>query len=126
MNPTPSIAPWNLALRFGLELAALVGLAAGGWSLFSQPASWFAAIVLPAIGAVVWGVFNVPDDPSRSGGAPVRVPGVIRLVLEVLVLAAGAAGFALAGQIWLAALVVALAVFHYATTLERMRWLLAR
>jgi hypothetical protein len=51
---------------------------------------------------------------------------VIRLVLEVLVLAAGAAGFALAGWTWFAVLVVALVVFHYATTLGRVRWLLAR
>jgi len=126
MSSAPSIAPWKLALRFGLELGALVGLAAGGWSLFSPPASWLAAIALPAMGGVLWGVFNVPGDPSRSGHAPVPVPGVIRLVLELSVLAAGAAGFALAGQTWLAALLVVLTIFHYATTLERTRWLLTR
>ena len=125
-DPVPSIARWNLALRFALEVAALVGLAAGGRSLFEEPGSWIAAVALPLIGAVAWGVFNVPGDPSRSGAAPVPVPGVVRLVLEALVLCAGAAGFALAGRPWVSVVVVALVVLHYATTVERMRWLLAR
>ncbi len=33
--------------------------------------------------AICWGIFNVPDDPARSGQAPVLVPGWFRLLLEI-------------------------------------------
>ena len=126
VNEQPPPAPGGLALRAGLEVAALVGLAAGGWALFDTPAAWFAAIALPVAGAIAWGVFNVPGDPARSGAAPVAVPGVARIGLELLLLVAGAAGLALAGWTWLAVIMVALVVLHYATTQKRLGWLLAR
>lgn len=122
----PSLAPGNLLLRFALEIAALVGLAVGGWSLVDAPLSWLLAAALPLAGIVIWGVFNVPGDPSRSGRAPVSVPGSARLVLEVVVLLAGAAGLAVGGLGWLAVVMTALVALHYATTMARVRWLLAR
>lgn len=39
-------------------------------------------IVLPLLAAAAWGTFNVKDDTSRSGKAPVPVPGWVRLLLE--------------------------------------------
>ena len=35
------------------------------------------------------GVFAVPDDPSRSGSAPIAVPGLARLTLEAAVFGVG-------------------------------------
>ena len=71
--------PANLALRFFLEIAALSGFGAMIWHLFS---GWWRpfllAVVLGGLMAV-WGVFAVPDDPSRSGNAPVPIPGLLRL-----------------------------------------------
>jgi len=75
---------------------------------------------------VAWGVFNVPGDLSRSGAAPVRVPGAVRLALEVVILGAGAAGFAIAGLTWIAVAFAVLVVLHYLASVERLRWLLAR
>ena len=41
-------------------------------------------IQTPIIIAVVWGTFAVPDDPSRSGAAPIVVAGFVRLAIELV------------------------------------------
>jgi hypothetical protein len=123
MNP-PEMAGWNLALRFGLELGALAGLGAAAWHLTSGSIRWIAVIIVPLLAAIIWGVFNVLDDPSRSGKAPVEVAGWIRLSIELLTLGAGAAGFYIAGQRNIAIAFAILVVFHYATTWSRIQWLL--
>ena len=63
---------WNLALRFILELCALAALCVWGWQTYGL----IAAIVTPAAAAGLWGLFAVPDDPSRSGKTVVPVPGL--------------------------------------------------
>jgi hypothetical protein len=120
----PDIAGWNLALRFGLELGALAGLAAGASHHTSGSIRWIAVIVVPLAAAVIWGVFNVLDDPSRSGAAPVEVAGWFRLTIELLILGGGAIGFLIAGQRNIAIVFAVLIVFHYATTWNRIQWLL--
>jgi hypothetical protein len=121
----PDMAGWNLALRFGVELGALVGLGAGGWSL-GGALGGVLAVVLPLVGAVAWGALNVEGDPSRSGRAPVPVPGAVRLAVEAAVFIGGAAGWFAAGYAWVGATVVAAAVLTTAASLPRVSWLLAR
>ncbi|MEX0868361.1 MAG: DUF2568 domain-containing protein [Nitriliruptoraceae bacterium] len=117
----PSMAGWNQALRFVLELSALVGLCALGWTIADAAVRWVFAILLPVAAAVVWATVRVDGDP---GPAPVAVAGWMRLVIEFVVLGSGTAGLALidprAGVIAAAALVV-----HYATTGARVRWMLS-
>jgi hypothetical protein len=114
----------NLALRFALEIAALWGIAVfaaglgAGWMRFV-----YAALAVVAA-ATVWGVFAVPDDPSRSGGAPVPVPGAVRLALELAVLFGGAAAFWLIGRENVALVMAGLVVLHYALWPARIAWLL--
>ena len=75
--------PINLAVRFILELSALLVMGVWGWG---QGEGWFRfllALGVPLIAAVVWGTFAVPNDPSRSGAAPVAVPGILRLAIEL-------------------------------------------
>ena len=122
MNP-PTMAGWNLALRFGLELAALSALAAGAWRLGSGNIRWVAAIAVPLVAAAIWGVFNVLDDPSRSGAAPVEVSGWIRLAIEVLVLGGGVAALVVAGDRNLAIVLAALVSVQYVTSWSRVEWL---
>jgi hypothetical protein len=112
---------WNLTLRFLLELAALFGLGMAGWSLSG---GWWRALVVPLIAAALWGTFAVLDDPSRSGRAPVPVPGAVRLVLELVILFGGAIGFHAAGYTTTAFIVVLLIVASYAFSLDRLGWLL--
>ena len=87
------MTPTNLTLRFLLEVAALVGLGLWGWSLSVGVVALTLATTFPLSAAIAWGTFNVPGDPSRSGNAPVPVPGAVRLVLELAVLATGAAAY---------------------------------
>lgn len=123
-TPPPSMAGWNLALRFGLELAALFGLGLAAWSLTSGVVRWVVVVSVPVVAATAWATFNVVDDPSRSGRAPVEVPGFVRLVIELVVLGAGAIGLGVGGLPVPAVIVAAMTALHYAFSLNRVRWLL--
>jgi hypothetical protein len=121
----PRVPAWQLAIRFALEVGALVAL--GNWAFHAaSPGSlaWLAGLGLPAVAAVAWITFAVPGDPSRSGRAPVPVPGWVRLLLELVVFLGGAAALA-ALQRWtaLAVFVVALLVHHLVTPARHL-WLL--
>ena len=115
----------NLALRFLLEIAALWGFAlwfaqfGSGWTKFAIAAAGVIAL------AAVWSVFAVPDDPSRSGNAPIPVPGTVRLVLELAILFGGAAAFWLVGRDTVAIVVALLIILHYAAWPARIAWLLS-
>jgi len=124
MNP-PVMAGWNLALRFGLEVAAFVGLGAAAWDQTTGATRWIAVIALPVGAMAVWGIFNVLNDPSRSGEAPVEVPGWVRLAIEFLILGAGTVAL---GIVWgrnLGIGVAMLLALHYAASWRRIRWLLS-
>ncbi len=120
------IAAWQLALRFGLEVASLYALGAyvaqrieGGWR---YAAGWGTAAVVAAF----WVTFAVAGDPSRSGSAPVAVPGPVRLALELVVFFGGAAALAARAQWTAFAVFVAVLVVHHAGTTSRIVWLLGR
>ncbi len=122
----PEMSRWNLALRFGLELAALVGLAMAAWESSSGWIRWATVVVVPVTAAAVWGVFNVVGDPSRSGEAPVEVRGPVRLGMELVVLGAGAGGFYLVERPYIAIGFGALIILHYVVSVRRVHWLLDR
>ena len=85
---------------------------------------WAAGLVVAA--AVTWGTFAVPGDPSRSGRAPVPVPGPLRLLLELAFFAAGAWAFYAAGQPAWGIILGAATLVHYGLSYDRIRWLLGR
>jgi hypothetical protein len=118
--------PLNLGLRFLLEMGALVAVGAWGWSLTSGPLRWLAMILIPIVLATAWATFAVPDDKSRSGNAPVPVPGAVRLVLELAVFTFGAWSLIATGRpLWGFAL-AGLVIVHYLLSIERIGWLLGR
>jgi hypothetical protein len=80
-------------------------------------------VVVPVTAAAIWGVFNVLDDPSRSGRAPIEVSGLTRLAIEFLVLGGGVLAVALAGRRDLSLVFVALIAVHYAASTSRLEWL---
>ena len=122
MTDIPKVPGWQLVIRFALEIAAQLALGLWGYQL----AGWPLAIGLPVIAAALWGTFAVVGDPSRSGRAPVKVPGAVRLGIELLVFLGGAA--ALAGlERWpLFGFYLAALLLHHAQTVPRMRWLLTQ
>ena len=119
----PTMAGWNLALRFLLELMALIGLAAAAWRLGSGPERWIAAVAVPVAAAAIWGLFNVLGDPSRSGAAPIEVSGWVRLGLELAILGGGAAAVAYATRPELGVAFALAILCHYLASLDRIEWL---
>ena len=124
MTP-PTMSGWNLALRFLLELAALAGLAASAWKFGTGPGRWSGTIAVPIIAAVIWGTFNVIDDPSRSGAAPVEVAGPVRLTLELSILIVGAVGVGWAISSALGVAMTLGLAGHYLASIERIKWLVS-
>ncbi len=116
--------PYNLAFRFLLEIAALVCIGIWGWN---QSDGWIRYVLapgLPALTGAIWGIFAVPGDPSRSGTAPVPVPGIIRLILELIIflvstLALFDMNYELAGGV-----IGFLILIHYLVSYDRILWLL--
>jgi len=123
MSNPPEMAGWNLALRFVLEMTALGSLGAAGWNLSTGALRWVAMILLPVAAATLWGVFNVLNDPSRSGSAPIEVPGWIRLAVEFLVLGGGAVALGYTAGSIFGISFAALTAVHYAASWKRVQWL---
>jgi len=119
------MADWNLALRFGLEIGALIGLGVAAWQSASGAAQWIAAIAVPLVAAALWGTFNVLNDPSRSGEAPVEVAGWLRLVIELTILGGGAVAIGIVGGPLAGIGFAVLILFHYATSWSRIQWLMS-
>lgn len=124
MNP-PTMAGWNLALRFGLEIGALVGLGTAAWSNSTGATRWVTVIVVPVVAAAVWGIFNVLNDPSRSGEAPVEVAGWVRLAIELMILGGGAFALSITGGRLLGVGFALVVTIHYAASWSRVQWLIS-
>ena len=116
----------NLALRFVLEMGALVAMGRWGWSLRTEWWRYVLALAVPVAAAIAWGTFAVPGDPSRSGGAPVPVPGVVRLLLELAFFGLATWALSSIGARLPALIFGALVVIHYALSSDRLAWLLQR
>jgi len=116
--------PLNLAIRFALEVVAIVAFGIWGYRASNAFPDIILAILLPLLFAVLWGVFAVPNDPSRSGKTVVPTPGLIRLILELLLFGMATwmlfdLGYA---RIWW--IFGAATVIHYASSYDRVAWLL--
>ncbi|MBU1099119.1 MAG: YrdB family protein [Bacteroidetes bacterium] len=113
----------NMALRFILEIAALIAMGYWGWLKGVGVLSYALAFGIPLLAATLWGVFAVPHDPSRSGKAPIPIPGLLRLALELAIFAfATWALFDLGSLItgWMLCIIVTI---HYLVSFERSIWL---
>jgi hypothetical protein len=116
----------NDILRFILELWALVVYGYWGLNQSLGVFNYVLMIGLPVLMAVLWGTFAVPNDPSRSGGAPVPVPGAVRLLLELLILGP-AFWIMFSGELFYLGLIYGvLVIIHYIIARERIKWLLSQ
>ncbi|MEM9326895.1 MAG: YrdB family protein [Bacteroidota bacterium] len=118
--------PLNLALRFLLELTALFVTGLWGWK---QTDSWWRfllAIGLPVVIGAIWVTFAVPDDPSRSGNAPVVVPGFVRLVIELCMLGFGSWALYQLGHTGMGLGLAVTILIHYVISYDRVAWLLSQ
>lgn len=116
--------PINLAIRFVLELSALVAMGLWAWHQGEGILRYLFALIVPVIAATLWGSFAVLNDPSRSGKAPVPVRGSIRLALEVVFFAFATWSFFAAGETRLGWIFGIVALIHYAVSYDRLLWLI--
>ena len=119
-----STHPINHTLRFLLELSALFSMGYWGWTQHEGIMRLVWMFALPAIAVILWGTLAVPDDPSRSGKAPIPTPGFLRLFLELAIFALGVWCFFLVGQPTWGWILGILVVMHYVTSYDRILWLL--
>ena len=75
----------NLALKFGLELAALAAFAYWGTTIGGVAVSVLAAVAVPLAMIVLWGTLAAPNAQQRLSRA-IRIP----FELAIFALAAGA------------------------------------
>ena len=118
--------PINLALRFLLELVALFTMGWWGWGQRGDSWRVVLAAAIPMVAATLWGVLAVPGDRSRSGSAPVPIPGVLRLVLELAFFASAVWSLYGLGFSRSAALFGTIVVVHYLLSFDRVRWLVSQ
>ena len=117
--------PVNLAIRFLLEIFSLISLGMWGWNHGEGLVRYVLAIGIPAGVAVIWGVFAVPGDPSRSGSTPVVTPGWVRLLLELVVFTAATLALYDIGYVTISLILGITAFLHYVFSYDRIRWLIS-
>ncbi len=116
--------PLNLGLRFLLEMLALFAMGWWGYAQCNCEMRYVWAIGIPLAAAVLWGIFAVPGDPSRSGKTVIKTPGWIRLILELSFFGFGVFAFYDTGQKTIGWIFGSLILLHYVLSLKRLKWLL--
>jgi hypothetical protein len=107
-------------------MTSLIAVGLWGWSRGEGWTRYLLAIGLPLILSVIWGVFNVPGDPSRGGSAPVVVPGLVRLLIEISFFAVGAWALFARGNSTIGGVFIVVVVLHYLASYHRLAWLLSK
>jgi hypothetical protein len=114
--------PINLTVRFLLELVILAAFGMWGWHWFTGWGQYASALILPAIAATLWGVFRIPNDP---GPAPVKTPGLVRLVIELGLFFLTVWILFTLKHITLSYIIALIVVIHYAVSYDRT-WAMLR
>ncbi|MDN0189802.1 YrdB family protein [Bacillus subtilis] len=114
----------NLLLRFILEIAALISIGVFAWISFDGYFKYVLTLVLPIAVMIVWSVFAVPHDPSRSGQTVIPVNGITRLVIELLIFAMAVAALYFSHFKPVGIIFLCLIILHYIISAERIKWLL--
>jgi hypothetical protein len=119
--------PVNLIVRFLLEISALIAGGLWGWNRGDNV--WMHYLLgfgIPVLMASIWGIFAVPEDPSRSGKSPVITPGIIRLMIEFSFF--GFACWALydLNYVNLSYVFGITTAVHYIASYDRVMWLISR
>jgi len=118
--------PINLIIRFLLEVFALLSVGIWGWGQSEEWYRYVLAIGIPIIFASIWGIFAVPDDPSRSGKAPVVTPGFIRLAIELIFFASASYSLFDVGLSRVSLVFSIIVILHYIVSYDRVFWLLSQ
>jgi len=116
--------PINLTIRFLLELSALAAIGIWGWNQSDDWIRFVLSFGIPISLAAIWGIFAVPNDPSRSGKAPIAVPGIIRLLIELAIFALATWTLQESGYTKISWIFGTIVAIHYVISYDRIMWLL--
>ena len=116
----------NRALRFLMEVAAIVTFGIWGYALTGSGLRIVWAILMPLLFAALWGIFAVKDDPSRSGKTVVNTPGIVRLILELTLFGTAVWMLFDLGYSTLEWILAGAVILHYISSLDRIGWLLKK
>lgn len=94
------------------------------WLSFNGYFKYVLTLVLPIAVMIVWSVFAVPHDPSRSGQTVIPVNGITRLVIELLIFATAVAALYFSHLKPVGIIFLCLIILHYIISAERIKWLL--
>jgi hypothetical protein len=117
--------PLNLAIRFLLELSALTSVGIWGWRQGEGWLGFVFAIGIPIFLAAIWGTFAVPNDPSRSGKAPISIPGFFRLLIELGFFALAVLALYDLGYPRISLALGIITLLHYVVSYDRVLWLIS-
>lgn len=95
----------NLALRFLLEICALMALAYAGLHATAAPIRVVLGVAFPAIAAVLWAMFVAPKSALRA-------PLGVRYAAEAIVFAGAVLGLSWVGKPVWAAVLAALVIMN--------------
>lgn len=118
--------PANLALRFGLELAALAALVVWAIQAVDGVGGVALGVLLLALAATAWATLRTPGDDSHGGGVPVPVPGAFRLALEWSLFALATLGLLAAGHRAAGIGLGVVVIVHYILSYDRVLRLLSQ
>jgi len=118
--------PINLTIRFLLEMSALVTMGMWGWKHGDGWLRYLLSIGIPIVLAVIWGTFTVPNDPSRSGAAPIVTPWVIRLAIELGFFALATWSLYDMGMNKACLVFGVIVILHYIISYDRIIWLMSQ
>ncbi len=114
--------PINLGIRFLLEIVMLIVFALWGWHLSITWIRYIAAAGIPLMAAALWGIFRIPDDPKP---APVEIPGVVRLLLELVLFTLAIYDLMHLGYTQLSLVMTLIVLLHYLASYDRT-WVMLR
>ena len=116
--------PINLAIRFLLEIAALIAIGYWGWMQHTGILRYILVIVLPVLATSLWGTFRTPEDASANRKAPVPIAGPLRLLLELAFFGFATWGLLNAGARLSALIFGGATLVHYLVSYDRIAWLM--
>lgn len=113
----------TLGLRLLIEIGLFAGIVGAASMNYEGATVWIASVVGIVVTAAIWGVFAVPNDPSRSGKTVVVTPGLVRLIIELSLFGVVTAWLAIGEGYIPAAVLGGATVVHYVSWPARIRWL---
>jgi hypothetical protein len=104
-------------------MTAIISVGIWGWYRTDGFLQYLLAFGLPILIATIWGVFAVPNDPSRSGKTVVATPGSIRLFIELGIFSSAAFALFDLGKHQYSYIFGAIVIVHYLVSYDRIIWL---